>query len=261
MLQNVTVGKNPTAGGTGPTAGGTDPTVGPNVTKCHCGKKSSCSWLHPPHPPAPRASPAAARHRQPQQTPYLGEFAKTPESAATSLELLFSATTLWAAIPQQAPSADAIPTHRDAHVSIAPHPRKEIPTHSSLLAAPALSRTSQGIFRSCIRLGGEKSQETTQPPPSNRAFWCPRGAPKTRKGALRPARPKTRPKACPARPGLLQCTLTRAQASPPPARRYLRASAAADVDGERPAIASLHRQHQIPAAAHLPPTTTISLTT
>ena len=164
---------------------------------------------------------APARHRQPQQTPYLGEFAETPESAATSLELLFSATTLWAAIPQEAPSADAIPTHRDAHVSIASHPRKEIPTHSSQLAAPALYRTSQGIFRSCIRLGGKKSQETTQPPPSNRAFWCPRGAPKTRKGAPRPARPKTRPKACPARPGLLQCTLTRAQASPPPARRYL----------------------------------------
>ena len=212
-----------------------------------------------------RASPAAARHRQPQQTPYLGESAETPESAATSLELLFSATTLRAAIPQQAPSADAIPTHRDAHVSIAPHPRKEIPTHSSQLAAPAPYRTSQGIFRSCIRLGGKKSQETTQPPPSNRAFWCPRRAPKTRKGAPRPARPKTRPKACPARPGLLQCTLTRAQASPPPARRYLRASAAADVDGERPrarpAIASRQRQHQIPAAAHLPPTTTISLTT
>jgi hypothetical protein len=149
------------------------------------------------------------------------------------LELLFSATTLWAAIPREAPSADAILTHRDDHVSIAPHPRKEIPTHSSQLAAPALYRTSQGIFRSCIRLGGKKSQETTQPPPSNRAFWCPRGAPKTRKGAPRPARPKTRPKACPARPGLLQCTLTRAQASPPPARRYIRASAAADVDGER----------------------------
>ena len=124
-------------------------------------------------------------------------------------------------------SADAIPTHRDAHVSIASHPRKEIPTHSSQLAAPALYRTTQGIFRSCIRLGGKKSQETTQPPPSNRAFWCPRGAPKMRKGAPRPARPKTRPKACPARPGLLQCTLTRAQASTPPARRYLRASAAA----------------------------------
>ena len=105
---------------------------------------------------------AAARHRQPQQTASLGESPKTPESAATSLELLFSATTLWAAIPQQAPSADAIPTHRDAHVSIAPHPRKEIPTHSSQLAAPALSRTSQGIFRSCIRLGEKKSQENTQ---------------------------------------------------------------------------------------------------
>ena len=154
-------------------------------------------FMPPPHPPAPRASPAAARHRQPQQTPYLGESAETPESAATSLELLFSATTLRAAIPQQAPSADAIPTHRDAHVSIAPHPRKEIPTQSSQLAAPALSRTSQGIFRSCIRLGGKKSQETTQPPPSNRAFWCPRRAPKTRKGAPRPARPKMRLKACP----------------------------------------------------------------
>jgi hypothetical protein len=37
MLQNVTMGKNPTACGTGPT-------VGPNVTKCHYGKKSHRWW-------------------------------------------------------------------------------------------------------------------------------------------------------------------------------------------------------------------------
>ena len=108
--------------------------------------------MPPPHRALAALQPRAPR--QPQQTQYLGEAIETPETAATSLELLFSATTLRAAIPQQAPSADAIPTHRDAHVSIAPHPRKEIPTHSSQLAAPALSRTSQGIFRSCIRLGG-----------------------------------------------------------------------------------------------------------
>ena len=51
MLQNVTLGKNPTAGGTGPT-------VGPNVTKCHSGKKYRCLCRPAiPVPPAPRASP------------------------------------------------------------------------------------------------------------------------------------------------------------------------------------------------------------
>jgi hypothetical protein len=61
--------------------------------------------------------------RQPQRTQYLGEYVEVPETAATSLELLFSATTLWAATSQQTPSAVAVPNHRNSHVSNAPHPR------------------------------------------------------------------------------------------------------------------------------------------
>jgi hypothetical protein len=39
----------------------------------------------------------------PQQPRYLGEFAETVETPAISLELPISATTLWAALPQQRP--------------------------------------------------------------------------------------------------------------------------------------------------------------
>jgi len=60
MLQNVTVGKNPTAGGT-------DPTVGPNVTKCPCGKKSRCSCRP--------AAPAGAAPSSPAPPPIAQHFA------------------------------------------------------------------------------------------------------------------------------------------------------------------------------------------
>jgi hypothetical protein len=172
--------------------------------------------------------------------------------------------------------------------SPAPHPHCEGPNGPWLLcegpkramtramkSQPTTTRASsplqrypahrRGSSEAISGLGGRRAKK----PPSLRLATVPSGAiaepPKRGKVRLAPHAQRRARKHARARPGLLQCTLTRAQASPPPARRHLRASAAADVDGERPrarpAIASLHRQHQIPAAAHLPPTTTISLTT
>ena len=87
-------------------------------------EKSLPPYLSPRSPPPCRAlavlQPRALR--QPQQTQYLGESAKAPGTAATSLELLLSATTLRAAIPQQTPSAVAIPTHRTIQRFPTPHP-------------------------------------------------------------------------------------------------------------------------------------------
>jgi hypothetical protein len=48
---------------------------------------------------------------QPLQPRYLGEFAKTVETPAISLELPISATTIWAAAPTRFPSAAAIAAH------------------------------------------------------------------------------------------------------------------------------------------------------
>jgi hypothetical protein len=82
-----------------------------------------------------------------------------------------------------------------------PSPREGIPTNPSKLAAPALSCTLQGIFRSYIRLGGKKSQETPQPPPSDRVFRCP-AEPQSVGGKARIAThaPAPRPKAGPRAP-------------------------------------------------------------
>jgi hypothetical protein len=143
--------KSHRAGGLVPPLCGTDPTVGPNVTKCPCGKKSRCSCrvvADPPHPPVPRASPAAARHRQPQQTPYLGESAETPESAATSLELLFSATTLRPAIFQQVPSATVI---------LAQSAFRRLPR--SVQHIPAPSPLAQASVRSPLTLQKERTRK------------------------------------------------------------------------------------------------------
>ena len=82
MLQNVTVGKNPTA----------------------------TRFVHAPRRP-PAGAGAARLFLQPQQPRYLGKFAETVETPAISLELLISATTLWAAAPTRFPSAAVIPAH------------------------------------------------------------------------------------------------------------------------------------------------------
>ena len=94
-----------------------------------------------------RASPAAARHRQPQQTPYLGESAETPESAATSLELLFSATTLRPAISQQVPSATVI---------LAQSAFRRLPR--SVQHIPAPSPLAQASVRSPLTLHKERTR-------------------------------------------------------------------------------------------------------
>ena len=95
-----------------------------------------------------RASPAAARHRQPQQTPYLGESAETPESAATSLELLFSATTLRPAIFQQVPSATVI---------LAQSAFRRLPR--SVQHIPAPSPLAQASVRSPLTLQKERTRK------------------------------------------------------------------------------------------------------
>ena len=93
----------------------------PQASKNQITVPNSCSDGRPPLPnplpspqtPRPFAVGAAAEHpRQTRRSQYLGESAKTPETAATSLELPVPATTLWAAALQQSPSAAAIPTHR-----------------------------------------------------------------------------------------------------------------------------------------------------
>jgi hypothetical protein len=93
-------------------------------------EKSLPPYLSPRSPPPRRAlavlQPRALR--QSQQTQYLGESAKAPGTAATSLELLLSATTLRAAIPQQTPSAVAIPNHRDIQHVQAPSPLAQAPS-------------------------------------------------------------------------------------------------------------------------------------
>ena len=61
---------------------------------------------------APRIVGAATSHpRQPRQSQYLGESARTAETTTISLKLLISATTLRAAAPNQFPSSAAIPAH------------------------------------------------------------------------------------------------------------------------------------------------------
>jgi hypothetical protein len=53
--------------------------------------------------PAGAGAGAARLALPPQQPRYLGEFAETVETSAISLELPISATTFWAALPQQRP--------------------------------------------------------------------------------------------------------------------------------------------------------------
>ena len=92
-------------------------TVGPNVTKCHCGKKFHRSLaLFIRRAPAPRLA------LSPQQPRYIGEFAETVKTPAISLELLISATTLWAAAPTRFPSAAAIPAHSTIQCPPLRHP-------------------------------------------------------------------------------------------------------------------------------------------
>ena len=77
ILQNVSVGKNPTA--------------------------------------TPLFMPPRRRRRRralpPQEPRYLGEIAESVETPAISLELPISATTLWTAAPTRFPSTAAIPAH------------------------------------------------------------------------------------------------------------------------------------------------------
>ena len=91
--------------------------MGPNVTKCHCGKKFHRSLaLFIRRAPAPRLA------LSPQQPRYIGEFAETVKTPAISLELLISATTLWAAAPTRFPSAAAIPAHSTIQCPPLRHP-------------------------------------------------------------------------------------------------------------------------------------------
>ena len=75
---------------------------------------------------------------QPLQPRYLGEFAKTVETPAISLELPISATTLWAAAPTRFPSAAAIP----AHGTIQCPPRGTCHTHQYIQAPIPLAQAS-----------------------------------------------------------------------------------------------------------------------
>ena len=93
MLQNVSVGKNPTA----------------------------TRFVHAPRRP-PAGAGAARLFLQPQQPRYLGNFAETVETPAISLELSISATTLWAAAPTRFPSAAAIPAHSTIQCPPSRHP-------------------------------------------------------------------------------------------------------------------------------------------
>ena len=70
----------------------------------------------PPPAPAPRLA------LSPQQPRYIGEFAETVKTPAISLELLISATTLWAAEPTRFPSAAAIPAHSTIQCPPLRHP-------------------------------------------------------------------------------------------------------------------------------------------
>jgi hypothetical protein len=148
MLQNVPVGKNPTAlVDWSHRCVGLIPPWDQMLQNVPVGK-NPVVHADPPHPPVPRASPAAARHRQPQQTPYLGEFAETPESAATSLELLFSATTLRPAIFQQVPSATVI---------LAQSAFRRLPR--SVQHIPAPSPLAQASVRSPLTLQKERTRK------------------------------------------------------------------------------------------------------
>ncbi len=129
------------------------------------GRRSRCRIAPPP-------ALAAAQPQQPQQPRYLGEAAETPGSTATSLELLFPATTLRAAIPQQTPQAVAIPNHRDSHCPIAPyHARGSQPVRASspLQRCPAHRR---GSSEATSGLGERRAKK----PPSLRLATAPSSA-------------------------------------------------------------------------------------
>ena len=94
-----------------------------------------------------RPPPAVPLRRTPatQQTQYLGESAETPETTANSLELPVPATVLWAATPQQFPSAATILTHRAI---------QRLPRNIQHILAPNL--LAQASVRSTLTLQNEQ---------------------------------------------------------------------------------------------------------
>jgi hypothetical protein len=97
-----------------------------------------------------RPPPAVPLRRTPatQQTQYLGESAETPETTATSLELPVPATVLWAATPQQFPSAATIITHRAI---------QRLPRNIQHITAPNL--LAQASVRSTLTLQKERTRK------------------------------------------------------------------------------------------------------
>jgi hypothetical protein len=91
---------------------------------------------------------AAAHPRQPQESQYLGEYARTTDTAAIRLELLISATALEAAAPNQFPSAAAIP---------APSAIQRLPRSIQPIEAPSLPE--QASVRNPLTLQKERTRK------------------------------------------------------------------------------------------------------
>ena len=164
-----------------PTAGGIGPTVGPNVTKCHCGKK-----FHRSLALFIRRAGAARLALPPQQPRYLGEFAETVKTPAISLELPISAATLWAAAPTRFPSAVAIPAHSTIQCPPLRHPtspsahpaRAGVRSESPSLSAASLRRLSPPPLSTA-------SLRRRSPPPLSAAVFCRRSPPPLFTASLR----------------------------------------------------------------------------